>query len=71
MTVEMVTRRRQFDTVAAAQEDGLVEAFLQRLDAGRNRRLGDVQVVGGDVEIARRGDFEEGPDVFDIHGVVS
>ena len=63
--MEMIAGGGQLDAVATAQKERLIEPFLERLDAGACRRLGDVQVLGRAVEIAGGGDLEKGPDVVD------
>ena len=45
----------------------LVETVLQGPDSGADRRLGYIEMVRGAVEIARRGNFQKGAEVIDIH----
>ena len=53
---------------AGAHEERLAELLFERLDARGQRRLGDVQRLGGAADVAGAGDFDECLDLAEQHG---
>ena len=68
---EALARGREFRAVAAALEQARTERSLERMDAGADGRLGDVEAAGGGDEVAGRGHRQEGAGEFGVHGFLS
>jgi hypothetical protein len=51
----------------AAGQKCVAEILFQRFDPGAYRRLSDVQVPGSTIEVSGIGDFQECPNVIEVH----
>ncbi len=63
----MLTGRGQLDAGMAALEEAATKTVFHRLDPRADGRLGDIQILGGAVEISAVGNFEKSADVVDFH----
>ena len=65
---EHLARRRELDAAGRPIQKRRAELRLEPPDLLRQRRLGDVQTLGGAPEVALLGDRDEGAEVAQLHG---
>ena len=68
ITHQALTGIGKLDIIALADKQGHADLVFQQLDAGADRGLTDIQVVGRLAKMAGAADFEKGFKLFCVHG---